>query len=128
MSEKIVITGAAGLIGFSLCRELLKQNLDIVAIDNFNSYYDPDLKKKRYELLIQESKDRNIKNNFTFENLDLCDQSSLDSFLESESPSSQGCRIVSLSTSIRQVWHQRAQKRKALQQIFRSISFAAISS
>lgn len=44
----ILITGAAGFIGFHLSNYLVKKNIKkVVAIDNFNSYYDTKLKKDR---------------------------------------------------------------------------------
>ena len=40
MKKNILITGVAGFIGFSLCKELLKdKNKRIIGIDNLNSYY-----------------------------------------------------------------------------------------
>ena len=47
----ILITGAVGFIGFHLSVRLLKQGEDIVAIDNFNDYYDPALKRKRLSII-----------------------------------------------------------------------------
>ena len=43
----ILITGAAGFIGFHLCNYLAKKLKNIIAVDNFNSYYDIKLKKNR---------------------------------------------------------------------------------
>ena len=43
----IIVTGAAGFIGFHLCSNLLKGKEEIIGIDNFNSYYDPKLKQSR---------------------------------------------------------------------------------
>ena len=44
---RILITGAAGFIGFNLCKYLLeKTNFIILGIDNLNDYYDVSLKKK----------------------------------------------------------------------------------
>ena len=38
--KNILITGAAGFIGFSLCKKLLKnKNNNIIGINNLNSYY-----------------------------------------------------------------------------------------
>ena len=47
MKEKILVTGAAGFIGFHLCRTLLKHNFNVIGIDNLNSYYDVNLKIAR---------------------------------------------------------------------------------
>lgn len=48
---KILITGSAGFIGFSLANFLLKKNYYIIGIDNHNNYYDVTLKKKRVRIL-----------------------------------------------------------------------------
>ena len=46
---KILITGTAGFIGFSLAKELLKNKKNkIYGIDNFDAYYSINLKKKEY--------------------------------------------------------------------------------
>lgn len=42
----ILITGVAGFIGFSLAKKLLDKNITLYGIDNLNSYYDVNLKKK----------------------------------------------------------------------------------
>jgi UDP-glucuronate 4-epimerase len=53
----ILVTGAAGFIGFHCCRELLKQSHKVVGIDNVNNYYDVNLKLDRLnELGINSSK------------------------------------------------------------------------
>jgi UDP-glucuronate 4-epimerase len=49
--EKVLITGAAGFIGFYLCKKLLKEGYRIVGIDNLNNYYDVKLKKARLSQL-----------------------------------------------------------------------------
>ena len=46
-----LITGAAGFIGMNLAHKLLKKNKKIIGIDNLNSYYDINLKKKRLDKL-----------------------------------------------------------------------------
>jgi UDP-glucuronate 4-epimerase len=52
MKEKrVLITGIAGFIGFHLAQHLKKRGDTVVGIDNFNSYYDPLLKRKRCDLL-----------------------------------------------------------------------------
>ena len=50
-SEYILVTGAAGFIGFHLCKKLLKEGFNVIGIDNLNTYYDVDLKKSRLKLL-----------------------------------------------------------------------------
>ena len=47
MKKKILITGAAGFIGYQLSQQLCKSNYNIVGIDNLNKYYDINLKKSR---------------------------------------------------------------------------------
>ena len=44
---KVLVTGAAGFIGFHVARNLLKQGIAVVGIDNMNNYYDPALKEAR---------------------------------------------------------------------------------
>ncbi len=45
--KKILVTGAAGFIGFHLSRRLLEDGRTVVGLDNLNDYYDPGLKKDR---------------------------------------------------------------------------------
>jgi UDP-glucuronate 4-epimerase len=49
--SKVLITGAAGFIGFFLSKRLLDEGIEVVGIDNLNDYYDPGLKKSRLALL-----------------------------------------------------------------------------
>ena len=51
MKETIFVTGAAGFIGFHLCKKLIDKNIIVIGIDNLNSYYDISLKKSRLEKL-----------------------------------------------------------------------------
>ncbi|MGA2378119.1 MAG: NAD-dependent epimerase [Spirochaetia bacterium] len=44
---KVLVTGAAGFIGFHLCRALAGRGDEVVGIDSINDYYDPDLKRAR---------------------------------------------------------------------------------
>lgn len=48
---KILVTGAAGFIGFHLCNALLDRGDEVVGFDNVNAYYDPTLKGARLNLL-----------------------------------------------------------------------------
>ena len=69
--KKILITGAAGFIGFSLCKKLLNnKNNEIIGLDNLNSYYSVKLKKERIKKLIQSK-------NFKFFKLDLLEKNKL---------------------------------------------------
>ena len=46
-----VITGSAGFIGFHVCKFFLEKGITILGIDNFNDYYDVNLKRERCQLL-----------------------------------------------------------------------------
>jgi UDP-glucuronate 4-epimerase len=48
---KLLVTGAAGFIGFHTARLLLERGDEIVGLDNLNAYYDPALKQARLEIL-----------------------------------------------------------------------------
>ena len=49
--KKILVTGAAGFIGFSVCKKLLDLGWEVYGLDNLNEYYDPRLKLARLEFL-----------------------------------------------------------------------------
>ena len=54
MRKNFLVTGAAGFIGFHLCKRLLNEGHTVVGIDNVNDYYDVNLKYSRlYELGIE---------------------------------------------------------------------------
>ncbi len=53
----VLVTGAAGFIGFHLTKELLKRNFKVLAFDNLNNYYDRNLKLARLEELKKYQKD-----------------------------------------------------------------------
>ena len=65
--RKILITGAAGFIGYHLCSRLMEQGDRIVGIDNINDYYDVNLKLNRLKQI-------EGKRNFTFIKLDITDR------------------------------------------------------
>jgi UDP-glucuronate 4-epimerase len=76
---RILITGAAGFIGFHLSKRLLDQSCEIIGIDNLNDYYDPGLKHSRLEILKKYDK-------FRFEKVDLKDKESVDKIFETHNP------------------------------------------
>ncbi len=51
--NKVLVTGAAGFIGFHLCKKLLEKGFLVAGYDNLNSYYDLKLKKDRLSILKQ---------------------------------------------------------------------------
>jgi len=63
---KILVTGAAGFIGFHLSRRLLSLGHEVVGLDNINDYYSVDVKLARLDILKAEPR-------FTFARLDLAD-------------------------------------------------------
>ncbi|WP_085474135.1 NAD-dependent epimerase [Sphingobacterium psychroaquaticum] len=50
-TRKILVTGAAGFIGFHLCKRLIDQGINVVGLDNINDYYEVGLKYDRLEEL-----------------------------------------------------------------------------
>jgi UDP-glucuronate 4-epimerase len=44
---RVLVTGAAGFIGYHVCRRLLERGEDVYGVDNLNPYYDPELKRDR---------------------------------------------------------------------------------
>jgi UDP-glucuronate 4-epimerase len=47
----LLVTGAAGFIGFHLCKKLLEAGNQVIGVDNLNPYYDVSLKRARLDLL-----------------------------------------------------------------------------
>jgi UDP-glucuronate 4-epimerase len=66
-SKPVLVTGAAGFIGYHLAERLLGEGRRVVGLDNLNDYYDPTLKEARLERL--EARD-----GFTFARIDLADR------------------------------------------------------
>ena len=68
--KKILVTGAAGFIGFHLCQRLLHRGDQVIGLDNLNDYYDVFLKQARLAQLQQLP-------NFSFYKLDLANQNGM---------------------------------------------------
>ncbi len=71
MFKKILITGSAGFIGFHLSLKLLKNRFRVIGIDNYNSYYDVNLKKARNSILKKYK-------NYSFKKVDIRNYKSLE--------------------------------------------------
>lgn len=91
--KKILVTGAAGFIGYHVCKKLIEQGVEVIGLDNINDYYDINLKYDRlnelgidriqaekYGLTIQSSRS----NNFKFIRLNLEDKEDLPKLFENE--------------------------------------------
>ncbi|MEE1926158.1 NAD-dependent epimerase [Pseudomonas sp. 148P] len=77
---KVLVTGAAGFIGAHCALRLLRDGHQVVALDNFNAYYNPALKVARVEWVRQHCGD------FSPRILDLADAEALDRLFASERP------------------------------------------
>ncbi|MEQ8403878.1 MAG: SDR family NAD(P)-dependent oxidoreductase [Oceanicaulis sp.] len=75
----ILVTGAAGFIGFHVCRALLKRGDAVVGVDCLNDYYDPALKKARLAELQRRA-------GFTFHALDLADADAVIALMKAARP------------------------------------------
>lgn len=60
---KVLVTGAAGFIGFNLSKRLLKEGFEVIGYDNLNDYYEVSLKEDRLAQLLSENNFKFIKGN-----------------------------------------------------------------
>jgi UDP-glucuronate 4-epimerase len=74
-NSNVLITGAAGFIGFHLSKKLCNLGFNVIGIDNLNHYYDVRLKESRLSILKSLA-------NFTFYVQDLSDGDGIDSLFE----------------------------------------------
>ena len=78
--KTVLVTGAAGFIGFHVCERLLRDGHRVIGLDNFSDYYDPALKHARL---------REIQGHpaFTFQRMDLADRSAISGLFKTAQPS-----------------------------------------
>ena len=75
---KILITGSAGFIGFNFSKFLLvNTNFKIIGLDNFNDYYDVNLKRNRNKILLKFK-------NYKFKKIDICNNKNLNKIFKKE--------------------------------------------
>src|SRR6185295_7559751 len=67
---RVLVTGAAGFIGFHVAERLLARGDDVIGLDNLNPYYDPALKAARLAILREQPR-------FSFEKIDLADRAAM---------------------------------------------------
>ncbi len=75
--NKILVTGAAGFIGFHLSKRLLKEGCSVVGLDIINDYYDPSIKEARLDILRPHE-------NFRFVKINLADKAAIDELFKQE--------------------------------------------
>jgi UDP-glucuronate 4-epimerase len=85
-TSPILVTGAAGFIGFHVCKTLLEQGQAVVGVDNLNAYYDVNLKLTRLNELRPSP-------GFSFERLELSDRTATEQFFDRHRPQ----RVVHLA-------------------------------
>jgi len=71
MKDTILVTGAAGFIGYYVSQRLLKDEYEVIGIDNLNDYYDVNLKNTRLNLLKGNA-------GFSFDQIDISDKEKLE--------------------------------------------------
>ncbi|MCH7831214.1 MAG: SDR family NAD(P)-dependent oxidoreductase, partial [Proteobacteria bacterium] len=74
---KILVTGAAGFIGFHTAKQLLNRGDTVVGLDNFNDYYDVSLKESRAAVL-------DGYDSFSMHRIDLADRDAIESMFKKE--------------------------------------------
>src|SRR6266700_606811 len=74
-NKTVLVTGAAGFIGFHVAQRLLSEGSKVVGLDSVNDYYDPALKQARLDVLRRNA-------DFSFVKLDLADRTATQSLFE----------------------------------------------
>ena len=85
--QKILITGAAGFIGYHLSKRLIKNNFFVIGLDNLNSYYSSTLKEKRIDQINQILQTgKNFLSNWKFIKADITNENKLNLIFEEFKP------------------------------------------
>ncbi len=93
---KILVTGAAGFIGFHLCKRFIKEGIEVIGLDNLNPYYDVNLKQSRISQLNKLS--NKISNKFKFYEGDLVKSEDLEKlFKEANEKKSKITEVIHLA-------------------------------
>ena len=74
---KVLVTGAAGFIGFHTSKRLLERGDTVVGLDNFNHYYDVSLKEARAAILADYDA-------FSMARIDLADREAMEALFAKE--------------------------------------------
>lgn len=80
---KVLVTGAAGFIGFNVAKKLLERGDDVVGFDNVNDYYDPALKEARLDVLKNTAE--YVQGSFIFIRANLADKTIVDQCFQDHS-------------------------------------------
>ncbi len=83
---KVLVTGAAGFIGYHVASRLLQRGDEVVGLDNLNDYYDPNLKQARLARLQERA-------GFSFHRMDLTDRAGIEGLFSNLRPQ----RVVHLA-------------------------------
>ena len=87
----VLVTGAAGFIGFHLCLKLLSDNYIVIGIDSLNDYYDVKLKEERLKII--KSQAREVNSEFVFFKLDITQANEVSKVFDKYKPS----KVVNLA-------------------------------
>ncbi len=74
---KVLVTGAAGFIGFHVSKYLMKRGDEVFGIDNINDYYDPNIKLGRLDMLREFD-------TFSFEKMDISDKEAMENLFKTQ--------------------------------------------
>lgn len=90
---KVLVTGAAGFIGYHTCEKLLARGEEVVGLDNLNPYYDPELKRARLARLQDSNRSRG---RLSFHQIDVADAAATTRVFDREKPR----RVIHLAAQV----------------------------